>query len=355
MRRPRVWILAVACLLCAALLLLVRGASEPVESEMPPRTAVAGVHTDLARVLVDSARDAIEIVIGPVTLPAGNEGLRTPIQLVELPVGGAVHGFSWRVTDAGGRALPNELLHHVNLIDPDRRELFSTTARRVIAAGRETGAQSFTPLIGYPIARGTRLLVVAMFSNPSESAIENAYLRVRLQYSRAERKLEPLPIFPFSIDVMGAVGEKSFPVPPGRTERSWEGSPAVDARVLAISGHMHDYASALRLEDVTTGEVLWEAVPETDAGRVVSVPVHMPWKTGGIKLRRDHRYRVSVVYDNPTDRPSAHGGMGVIAGIAHVRGSWPPLRPDDPEYRQDLENVISAPLRTAGHGHAHMH
>jgi hypothetical protein len=83
----------------------------------------------------------------------------------------------------------------------------------------------------------------------------------------------------------------------------------------------------------------------------------MPWKTGGIQLRRDHRYRVTVVYDNPTDRPAPHGGMGVVAGIAFVREPWPRVRYDSRDYRTDLYNILAGPaLEAAGHGEAmHMH
>lgn len=316
--------------------------------------AVPGVAADLVSVRVDSVDHVLEVVVGPVHIPAGNDGHRVPIQLVRLPAGGALHGFAWEITDADGRRLPDELLHHVNLIDPDQRDLFSNTARRVAAAGRETGAQSFARFIGYPLPAGTRLLIVAMFSNPSAEPLE-AHLRMRLRYSRYSGRFDPVPVFPFSLDVMGPVGEKSFAVPPGRTERSWEGSPAMDARVIAIGGHLHDYATRLRLEDLTTGRVLWESRPRTENGRIVAIPVDMAWKRGGIALHRAHRYRVSVVYENPTAAPTPHGGMGVIAGIAHVRGEWPALRRDE-TYRTDLANVISAPHRAPGHGgQQHMH
>ena len=56
-------------------------------------------------------------------------------------------------------------------------------------------------------------------------------------------------------------GAHSFDLPPGRSSSSWEGAPAVPARLLAAGGHLHKYGTALRFEDVTTGEVIWEARP----------------------------------------------------------------------------------------------
>lgn len=128
--------------------------------------AIPGADSGLAPVRVDPAAGVLEVVLGPVRLAAHTMGHRPPIQLVRVPAAGAFHGYPWEITDARGRRLPNQLLHHVNLIDPDEQELFSATARHVFAAGRETEPRTFTSLIGYPLAAGTRLLVISMFSNP---------------------------------------------------------------------------------------------------------------------------------------------------------------------------------------------
>ena len=333
--------------------LAVRGHPD-LHSDAPAQPPIAGVDTQLARVSLPEPR-VLELVIGPVELPPRQEGILIPVQLVRVPVDVWLHGFSWSVVDGQGRELPAELLHHVNLIDPDRRELFGPAARRVVAAGRETSAFRTPSLLGYPLARGTRLLVTAMFANPFPDSVPHAELRVRLHFSpRPRRGPEPLAIFPFHMDVMGPVGIKSFPVPPGRTVKSWEGSPAADVRVLALGGHMHDHARLLLLEDVTTGRTLWRAVPERRASRVVGVPRAQPWRRGGLRLVRDHVYRVTVEYDNPTDTAIAHGGMGLVAGVVTGRAPWPPVDPADPDYAADLAGLIAAPrLTDAGHGHAH--
>jgi len=323
-----------------------RGASDPAD----PPTPIEGTFSDLVQVKEDREAGTLDIVIGPVEVPASNEGYRTPIQVASLPGSGWVHGFSWFVSDASGNRLSDDLLHHVNLIDPDRRELFSPTARRVFAAGRETGPQTLPRFIGYPLSEGTRFIVVAMFSNP-EPTPKEVFLTVRLQTSPLKKALNPLPMFPFHMDVMGPVGEKSFPLPPGKAVQSWEGSPAVDGRILGLGGHAHDYATLLKLEDVTTGKVLYSVKPEGSNGRVTGVPVAMPWKRGGIKIYKDHVYRVTVEYDNTTDQPTPHGGMGVVGGVVVSSQTWPVLDRNHPDYVTDLQNVVSAPFREGGHGH----
>ena len=305
--------------------------------------------------VLEGARE-VEIVLGPIELPAGGPHLRPPVQLGALPLAGWLHGYSWEMRDREGNPLPDRLLHHVNVIDPDHRELFSAVPRRLVGAGRETKRQLIPGMLGVPLAAGTRLLVSAMFAPQSHRSFDEAYLHVTLHFTPddSRRLLDPWTVYPFYLDVMGPVGEKEFPLPPGTHGRSWEGSPAIDGRLLAIGGHVHDYADWIRLEDVTTGEILWETRPEVDeAGRTIGVATSMLWWQGGVRVRKDHVYRVSVQYTNPLDRPAPDGGMGAIGGIILATDeTWPEFDREHPDYVQDLRNTLQKPNEDP-HAHGH--
>lgn len=344
-----------------AVLLLLAAAAVPAsaqpatagpEAELPPSIRLPTGQDGLLRVEHHPEEGRLELVVGPVELPPELPHLRLPIQMARWPAKAWFQGFSWQLRDADGDTLPDAMLHHLNLIDPDHRQLFSPIARRLVAAGRETGELSVPELAGVPVEEGTRLMVVVMLANPTPRRVEEAYLHMDLRYTAASDAMLPrLSVRPFYLDVMGPVGDKSFPVPPGRTVKSWTGSPATDARILAIGGHLHDYAVELRLEDVTAGEIVWRAEPETRGShQVVGVPVEHLWWRGGRKLHADHRYRVSVVYRNPTDRPAPHGGMGVVGGLVRVEdGSWARADRSDPAYLADLWNTVTGPERARRH------
>src|SRR5436305_778591 len=70
-----------------------------------------------------------------------------PILEVEVPVSGAVWSYRGDVVDSGPRVLPKALLHHFNLRDPDRRELFLPIGLHVMAASKGTPAASVPPLL----------------------------------------------------------------------------------------------------------------------------------------------------------------------------------------------------------------
>ncbi|WP_420449728.1 hypothetical protein [Candidatus Palauibacter sp.] len=330
------------------------GTSAHAVVSAPPRLPAA---SPLIDVRVHAADREFEIVLGPISLPAGDPHFRPQVQLAEVPVTGWLHGFSWQMRDRAGTPLPERLLHHVNVIDPDNRELFSAVPRRVLAAGRETKSEFLPGVLGYPLAPGTRVLVSAMFAPLPDASHDEAFLHIRLPYTPAGDPglVRPADVYPFYLDVMGPVGEKEFPLPPGTHGMSWEGSPAVDGRILGIGGHLHDYGDWIRLEDVTAGKVIWETGPEVDGeGRTVGVPTSRLWWRGGVRVRRDHVYRISVQYSNPLGHPAPDGGMGAIGGIIIAADEdWPEFSREHPDYIQDLRNTLEKPNEAAhAHGHA---
>ena len=324
--------------------------------EDPPPLPVD--RNELVEVRTDPEEREVEFVIGPLQLEAGMDHLRVPIQMAEFPVDGWIHGFEIEMRGGDGETLPMDLLHHVNFIDPDKRELFSPISRRVMAAGRETSTERLPGIIGYPIARGDRMLIAAMFANPLEENYPAASLVVRFFYSdESDGFIQPRNVFPFYMDVMGLLGVKDFAVPPGRSVMSWEGSPAVPGRILGIGGHVHDYATRLALIDVTEGETLWEVEPEgTPGGQVTGVPSDKFLWTLGKKIYPDHVYRIEVEYDNPLGEPAPDGGMGAIGGVLWVGRDveWPAFDRQDDTYVADLTNTLTAPERLRGHGHGGM-
>ena len=344
----RVW------LLCSALL---AGAGT---------TAAAQGSSDYLQVIDESESGKLVFLIGPLNLPAktGHHAIKQPpLQTGTVPADGYIYGFETQMVNADMRPVSDRMLHHVNLIDPDNRELFSPIARRLFAAGQETQPAQIPRWLGVPVHHGQRLNVSAMFHNPTETGYEAAYLRVTLLFRKAGA-LFPIAVYPVYLDVMSYIGKKDFDLPPGRYEKSWEGRPAISGRLLAVGGHLHDYAVSLRFEDVTAGKVIWEESPIVDGdGRVVAVPVGKLWRRGGLRLRSDHTYKLTVIYDNPTGETIVDGGMGAFGGI-FLPGwdeEWPSLDPNDLVYRTDVKLTRRTAERRAqgmaaadrGHGHQH--
>jgi len=178
------------------------------------------------------------------------------------------------------------------------------------------------------------------------------HVRLVLSYVPDHRPWPFFAVIPWQLDVGFPVGDKSFDLPPGRSERSYEGSPQVPGKLIVIGGHMHEYGKTIEFWDVTTGKQLWHGEPApAPAGEPSAVPLGKLYGLTGLGLRitPTHRYRVRVIYENPTDHTIPNGGMGVVGGLfmPDRNATWPATNQADSLYQQDLRHFMGPVGRSA--------
>ncbi len=323
------------------------------------RAQVAALVAALPPTLVtlDRDHDSLTIELPPVDLPASTPDheamVVTPIYQAVIPASGSIYQVHIEVLDSAGNLLPKEFLHHVNVTDPSRRDLFVPTSLHLLAASKETPAVTIPRwLMGLPLEGGSRLLAAGMLANPTGTAYRGVRVRVKMGYTPLGQVSPLFHVFPFVMDAMFPLGKrphgsKAFDLAPGRTVREWEASPAIPGTVVGCGGHVHDYAVALEFSDATTGRVIWHASVVSDsAGRVLSLPVvrFYRWYRLGIHIVPKHTYRIKVTYDNPTGHVISDGGMGAVGGLfIPDRGTtWPRVDPGNAIYRQDFEDTMAS-------------
>jgi len=288
---------------------------------------------------------AVDLLAGTIVDQAASVG--------EFPVNGSIYALHAEVVDDHGQRLPNNLLHHMNVMNPAERELFLPISRRILASGRETGEIRFPWLLfGAPMRAGERILANAMVHNPTTVNYHGVRVRLVLSYVPDHRPWPFFSVIPWQLDVAFPLGDKSFDLPPGRSERSYEGSPAVAGKLIVIGGHMHEYGKTIEFWDVTTGKRLWHGEPApAPPGEPSPVPLGRLYGLTGIGLRitPTHRYRVRVIYDNPSDRTIPNGGMGVVGGLfmPDRNATWPATNQADSLYQQDLRHFMGPVGRAA--------
>jgi hypothetical protein len=336
---------------------------------LPPATVE--VHPDQHQIVIELAPTDLPGMQHAMTDMADMQGMTEhhthnpafpPVMGVDLPFSGWMSGFRVELIDAAGDTVPSALLHHYNLIDPSDRELFLPISRRVLAAGSETGPVSVMRwLMGAPFTKGKRLVATAMLHNPTTTSYKGVRTRLIITYTGTGHWYPLLRAYPFQFDVAFPVGTKAFDLPPGRFEKFYEGSPAIPGKIIGIGGHAHDYAEELDLIDLTANDTIWHAVPIADStGHVLGMPrKKFIGLTGiGVHMEPDHRYRVSVVYNNPTGDTLPDGGMGVVGGLFRPDAgvSWPAADQTDTLYIQDLRHALRlGPEAIAQAPAEHMH
>jgi hypothetical protein len=325
-----------------------RGQSGPSLESLPTTTP---------RVAIDRAHDAITLELEPINLAAStapsNEDDHSAMAEVTpavaaLPADGWLEGYSVDLVDGSGRLLPHSWIHHVNLIVPQKRELFSPIMLRIGALGSETPAVNLPPVLGYRVHAGDTLLITAMLHNPTARPQSGVRVRVRLAYRPADSWFHPVSIYPMYLDVMPPAGQKAYDLPAGHSEKSWEARPAVAGRILAVGGHLHKYATTLRLDDVTAGRPIWATAPVTDStGNPVDMPVKKFWWRLGLPIRPDHTYRLTAIYDNPTGHVIPDGAMGALGGVIlpDDGSQWPAVNRADSTYQLDKRNTYETTMQ----------
>jgi hypothetical protein len=305
--------------------------------------APQGIDSSLARIVDDSANRRFAVTVGPTDLPAHADHhmvRQYGVQMVRLPRGGWLQGYVVEIVDASGRVLPRELIHHVEMIEFERRDLLGPQIQRMVSIGKETPTELLPPGIGYPIRAGEPVGINAMLVNPTDTAYRGVYARITLPYAPAGGPTRPLDIFSISTDVTGALGVSSdYDVPPGRSSVSHEFTVPLSGNLLAVGGHLHDFGRRLLLLNVTTGDTIYDALPTLDSlGKIATMPMGNLWRHGGYRISGGQRFRLTAFYDNPTGRTIPHGAMGTLGGAFRPDAgqAWPALNADDPGTKADL-------------------
>ena len=289
----------------ASVLVTLAAVVQGVESD---RAALARLPA--AQVTVERSGKQMVIELPPVDLPgrlpSGDEAMAMPpVARVEIPVNAYITGYRIEVADSAGRPLPQSLLHHFNLNDPDHRELFLPISLHILAASRETPAVTIPWLLfGVPIERGQRFLAYAMLANSATAGHRGVRVRLVLRLTPAWRPWPFYRAYPWVMDVQFPVGRppggsKAFDLPPGRTVRAWESSPAISGTILGMGGHVHDYAVGLELTDVTTGRSWGAWYPSGIPPESCSCSIRRG-STGGIDSAPISPRRIAIASRSPT-------------------------------------------------------
>lgn len=292
--------------------------------------AVQSASVPVLSVRVDSSRREVVVAAGPFSVGGGgghhdHAGHRPMLLPFSWPVGGWLRGVTIEIADGKGRPLSRRLLHHLNIVNLERRQLVQPTYERLLAVGQETGDLLLPAGVGVPIAGQSRLALLVAWDQSAAHEPDPVGLTVRFRWVPSNTSPKPVDVLPLPLDVgFEAGGSDAYDLPPGQSERRLDFVVPVTGRILAIGGHLHDYGLSVRLEDPSSGRILVELRPDVDAGgRVRKMPIRVPGATGdGIELRAGRTYRVVARYDNPTGNPLADGAMALMVGI------FAPDRPD---------------------------
>ena len=311
--------------------------------------------------VVASSKHQVVITLGPCVVPAlgpMNTGRMSDMEMMvhspgredvrahfRWPANVWMRSFDLKLYDSRHRQLSQPAtMHHMELLDFDRRQILYPMVERVFGMGEETSGEDLPKSVGLPLDAGMDMGLYVMWNNHTNRALDGVTFQLTIGYSPRNLAPRPTVVLPFKADVNVHPGAgDAFDLPPGGGSHSTTFTMQVSGRLLAVGGHLHDFGKELRLEDALSGKVLARVSAQRTAEGMVTGVSHRLYAIAGRgpHLVAGHQYSLIAVYQgSPAD--SIRGAMGVMGGIfaPDHYASWPRLDRTNPDYLVDLNPAL---------------
>ena len=322
----------------------------------PVRPHAATEHGLIVR--VDSAQHTVVLTGGSYDIEPGMDEMPgMPMGMMQMPVSsllnfrwpvnGWIRGVRLRIFDDQGKPLSRKLVHHINVVNFGRRQLFYAIPERMIAMGEETEDVKVPATVGIPVSADMPMAALVMWHNHGKTPIKGVNFEMTVEYSPTNMVPKPVSVLPVYLDVMNPVGrDVDFDLPAGVSSFHKDFHLPVSGRIIGAGGHAHDFATGLRLQDVTDStkpkQVLNLGIQLAPKGYITKIDRILPGITGdGIKLQDTHVYRLVGSYNNPTGKSIEKGAMlhMILLYVPDKAESWPKLNTADPDWIKDAARL----------------
>jgi len=280
-----------------------------------------GMHHAIAKgVKIEQKIDGHTIIVrvGPMNLPAHTSHMKMPQPPDlewQIPINGWLLGYTPRLVDANGNAVPGRVLHHTAFWNENRADfLCPNKEEHIFGAGGELTNWAEIPGYGYRVQMGDKIRVETMIHNPTDTSYDNVYLEVSIPYQEASSGAQLKSVYPTWMDVKSC-GNSGYDLPAGPSEKTGTVTVKYSGVLLGVGGHMHDYGKQLALEDTTRRETVATLAANVDAnGQLISMPTVLFLDKGGYKFAAGDILKISATYDNTTGKLLRDGAMGIVVG-----------------------------------------
>ncbi len=284
-----------------------------------------GMHHSVAKGVslqtkLDGVAHTITLREGPISLPANTSHMMMP-QPPDLhwtiPMNAWLLAYSPRLVDANDNEVPGRFLHHTAFWNENRADfLCPNKEEHIFGAGGEMTNWIQVPGYGYRVQKGDRIRIETMVHNPTSTSYGDVFLEVRIPYEDTDAPGPPdrKSYYPAWIDAKSC-GDSSYDLNPGKNIKEGVVALKYSGVLLALGGHMHDFAKRIFLEDVSREETVAALDAKVDSrGQLLGMPTVTFFEKGGYKLTAGDVLKTSATYDNPTGKVLHDGAMGIVVG-----------------------------------------
>ena len=249
----------------------------------------SGSRDSTVKTLQVSRDNQVVLTAGPVRWPGGavvGSSLTSPTIDARGVLGRDIMAYAFRLqlVDSLGATLPSSAR-------PRSIDAAVFAGPRLLVQFAGTTAVSLPKPLGFVLAAGDTLRIVALIAPAALADSENTRVRLIVDCEPGDKPVSRLAVT--MVDLSRASADWGDATASDRAIASWTWTSEVGGRAMAITGTAVEQARDLSLTDVTTGEVLWRDLRQTDGPGFARTRCA---RIGAAPLRRDHVYRVTIRY-----------------------------------------------------------
>ena len=295
--------------------------AQPQERAGHARPKVAAQQSAKLLISDDVVAHTLTLRLGPLDLPAKTDHgamLQAPELFWTISMDAWLISFASRIVDQNGHAVPKNLLQHVALRHTGRSDfLCPNKEEQIYAADGEMYEWPALHGYGYEVKRGDQIRIFSAVYNSTATAYPQAFLEIRMGYQTlangaATQALKN--IFPAWLDVQQC-DESVYELNPGLNVRSGQFQFRQAGTLLNLRGHLRDFGRRIEIADEARDTPVARLEAQLDPqGHVLSMPIVDFQSFGGYKIASGARLRVTVLYQNPTERTLPDAATGIAVG-----------------------------------------
>jgi len=268
--------------------------------------------------------DKITITFGPIDLPVGHSGdlaASMPKHFFSLPEDRHFVAFKSEVYTKEGTPLAPEYLHHLLLLDMDRKSISCQGEPMFLGgAGMEMVKTRFPKGYGVALPKGHKLMTLVAFYHGAPPT-KDAMARFTIHLAPKDEPIQPMDVYQIGVNVV--CFSKFSERPKNQSDEGIEIDPGVQVIkaptkfltagcVKFAYPHVHDGALLVALENLTTRRTLLRTVPDVrQNGKLIGFSDHQVFSDGtGFTINTKDQYEMVLVHHQPLHQDNDPHGMG---------------------------------------------
>ena len=216
-----------------------------------------------------------------------------------------VIAYETEIYGADGKSPKENYLCHTFFGNQNVEQLSTPDGKVISNEMKVLFSDAFTREIRLPDGFGLRLSTddkidwMPMFNNRGDD-VARVGMRAKVHFIRDADLKKPLQ--PLHGILKAVQMPHLFFVPSGRHEKETTFELPFEGRIHFAGAHVHPYAESIALFNVTRGELMWKGLAKEDTdGQTIGMETYSDVK--GYRVRAGEKFRLTSVYDNPTEFP----------------------------------------------------